>query len=324
MIQSALTIVDRRRDHDLPRAGLALTVLCRCRSSSTRRPLQQAARPAVTRRCSNDWPSCPRTSRRTSPASAWSRPSPARTTGWTASPRPHARVRPEALLDQASAFFDPLIGFIPSLGLAAVLIYGGNLVIDGKVARGFTAFYFYVGMLIGPMRMLGGSARVGAARDCGRRAGSSSCSTAGRRSRPLRTPAAAGRRRRVELRGRDLRYPGAGADTDRGSTSSRPGRDGRDRRWHRLGQDDAGRLDLAPVRRDRGRVLVDGADVRTVDADRCAARSPSSPRTASSSRATIADNIAYARDDVTESRSSRPRERAQIEIHHTCRTATTP
>ena len=31
-----------------------------------------------------------------------------------------------------SAFNDPLLGFIPSIGLAAVLLYGGNLVIDGE------------------------------------------------------------------------------------------------------------------------------------------------------------------------------------------------
>ncbi|MGH2907347.1 MAG: ABC transporter ATP-binding protein, partial [Solirubrobacterales bacterium] len=57
-----------------------------------------------------------------------------------------------------SAFYDPLLGFIPSLGLAAVLIYGGNQVIQGNMSLGhFTSFYFYMGMLIGPMRMLGSS-----------------------------------------------------------------------------------------------------------------------------------------------------------------------
>ena len=57
-----------------------------------------------------------------------------------------------------SAFNDPLLGFIPSIGMAAVLLYGGNLVIDGEMTlAAFTSFYFFVGMLIGPMRMLGTS-----------------------------------------------------------------------------------------------------------------------------------------------------------------------
>jgi ATP-binding cassette subfamily B protein len=54
------------------------------------------------------------------------------------------------------AFYSPLLGFLPSLGLAVVLLVGGNLVIDGKLSLGeFTAFYTYLLMLIGPMRMLG-------------------------------------------------------------------------------------------------------------------------------------------------------------------------
>src|SRR5687767_889607 len=54
------------------------------------------------------------------------------------------------------AFYSPLIGFLPSLGLAVVLLVGGNMVIDGTLTLGeFTAFYAYLLMLIGPMRMLG-------------------------------------------------------------------------------------------------------------------------------------------------------------------------
>ncbi|MGI8726995.1 MAG: ABC transporter ATP-binding protein [Solirubrobacterales bacterium] len=54
------------------------------------------------------------------------------------------------------AFYNPLIGFLPSLGLAAVLLVGGRQVIGGTLTLGeFTAFYTYVLMLTGPMRMLG-------------------------------------------------------------------------------------------------------------------------------------------------------------------------
>jgi ABC-type multidrug transport system fused ATPase/permease subunit len=54
------------------------------------------------------------------------------------------------------AFYSPMLGFLPSLGLAVVLFVGGRAVIDGSITLGdFTAFYTYLLMLIGPMRMLG-------------------------------------------------------------------------------------------------------------------------------------------------------------------------
>lgn len=54
------------------------------------------------------------------------------------------------------AFYSPLMGFLPSLGLGVVLFVGGRQVIDGSLTLGeFTAFYTYVILLTGPMRTLG-------------------------------------------------------------------------------------------------------------------------------------------------------------------------
>ena len=54
------------------------------------------------------------------------------------------------------AFYNPFIGFLPQLGLAAILLVGGRQAINGTISVGdFVAFYGYVVMLIGPMRMLG-------------------------------------------------------------------------------------------------------------------------------------------------------------------------
>ncbi len=54
------------------------------------------------------------------------------------------------------AKFNPAIGFLPQLGLAAVLLIGGNRVIHAHLTLGqFTQFYLYLNMLIGPMRSLG-------------------------------------------------------------------------------------------------------------------------------------------------------------------------
>ncbi len=49
-----------------------------------------------------------------------------------------------------------MIGFLPQLGLAAVLLLGGESVIHAHLSLGqFTEFYLYLNMLIAPMRSLG-------------------------------------------------------------------------------------------------------------------------------------------------------------------------
>jgi ATP-binding cassette subfamily B protein len=54
------------------------------------------------------------------------------------------------------AFYSPFIGFLPQLGLAALLLVGGRQVINNTITVGeFIAFYGYVLMLTGPMRGLG-------------------------------------------------------------------------------------------------------------------------------------------------------------------------
>jgi ABC-type multidrug transport system fused ATPase/permease subunit len=54
------------------------------------------------------------------------------------------------------ATFNPLIAFLPQLGLSAVLIIGGESVIHSHLKLGqFTQFYLYLNMLVTPMRALG-------------------------------------------------------------------------------------------------------------------------------------------------------------------------
>ncbi|HST39178.1 MAG TPA: ABC transporter ATP-binding protein, partial [Conexibacter sp.] len=67
------------------------------------------------------------------------------------------RVFDQAMIaTRLQAFYAPFIGFLPNLGLAAILFVGGRQVIDGTLTLGeFTAFYAYLLLLIGPMRMLG-------------------------------------------------------------------------------------------------------------------------------------------------------------------------
>jgi ATP-binding cassette subfamily B protein len=54
------------------------------------------------------------------------------------------------------AFYNPMISFLPNLGLAAILLFGGREVIHGQLSVGaFAAFYAYLLMLISPMQTLG-------------------------------------------------------------------------------------------------------------------------------------------------------------------------
>jgi len=54
------------------------------------------------------------------------------------------------------AFYTPLMGFLPNLGLAVVLFVGGRQVISGGISVGdFAAFVTYVILLSGPVRWFG-------------------------------------------------------------------------------------------------------------------------------------------------------------------------
>jgi ABC-type multidrug transport system fused ATPase/permease subunit len=68
-----------------------------------------------------------------------------------------ARVFEQAMVaTRLEATFNPVIGFLPQLGLAAVLLIGGRAVIHAHLTLGqFTQFYLYLNILISPMRSLG-------------------------------------------------------------------------------------------------------------------------------------------------------------------------
>ncbi len=67
------------------------------------------------------------------------------------------RVFSQAMVaTRLEAIYNPVIGFLPQLGLAAVLLLGGERVIHAELSLGqFTAFFLYLNMLIAPMRSLG-------------------------------------------------------------------------------------------------------------------------------------------------------------------------
>ena len=95
------------------------------------------------------------------------------------------------------AFYSPLIGFLPQLGLAAILLVGGRQAINGTITVGeFVAFYGYVLMLTGADADARHRARDGAARGGLGRAGVRDprprAAAHGARRTPRRCPPAAG------------------------------------------------------------------------------------------------------------------------------------
>jgi ATP-binding cassette subfamily B protein len=68
-----------------------------------------------------------------------------------------ARVFSQSMIStRIRALYTPLIGFLPQLGLAAILVVGGREVAAGRLSVGdFVAFYGYVLMLVSPLRTLG-------------------------------------------------------------------------------------------------------------------------------------------------------------------------
>jgi ABC-type multidrug transport system fused ATPase/permease subunit len=108
------------------------------------------------------------------------------------------------------ARYNPMIGFLPQLGLAAVLLIGGQAVIKAHLTLGqFTAFYLYLNMLIAPMRSLGVMLNLA------QRATASGArlfqvlDRAPRMNEPPGAPALPPGNGHVELRGVTLRYEGA-------------------------------------------------------------------------------------------------------------------
>jgi ABC-type multidrug transport system fused ATPase/permease subunit len=213
------------------------------------------------------------------------------------------------------AFYQPLIGFLPNLGLAAILLVGGRQVIDGSLTLGaFTAFYTYMLMLISPMRTLG--VFLGMAQ----RAVASGArifqilDRAPEMTVPEGAPALPPGDGHVELRGVSVTYEGStepalrdvDLDVPAGTTIAL------------VGTTASGKttlVSLIPRLYDptAGHVLVDGADVREVRLDslrHATALVTDDPFLFSAS---VHENIAYARPDASREDVEEAARRAQAD-----------
>jgi ATP-binding cassette subfamily B protein len=195
------------------------------------------------------------------------------------------------------AFFSPLIGLLPQLGIALVLLIGGREVIAGNLSLGeFTAFYTYLVILAAPMRMLGmamGMAQRAIA------SGNRLFEVLDREPRiesPEGAPALPEGGGRVRMHGVTLRYPGANAPALRGvDLEVAPGST-----VALVGPSGSGKTSLvALVARlydpTEGSVEVDGADLRTVDVPSLRSQIAFVSDESFLFTASVAENIAYAR-----------------------------
>jgi ABC-type multidrug transport system fused ATPase/permease subunit len=213
-----------------------------------------------------------------------------------------ARVFDQSIYStRLQAFFSPLIGLLPQLGIALILLIGGRAVIEGDLSLGdFTAFYTYLVMLAGPMRMLGvtmGMAQRAIA------AGNRMFEILDREptiQSPPGAPALPAGGGAVALRGVNLAYPGGGVD----ALSDVDLEVAAGRTIALVGPSGAGKTTLvALIARlydpDAGTVEVDGVDVREVDVDSLRTEIAFVADDSFLFTAGVAENIAYARGDAT-------------------------
>ncbi|HEY7893188.1 MAG TPA: ABC transporter ATP-binding protein [Solirubrobacteraceae bacterium] len=237
-----------------------------------------------------------------------------------------ARVFEQAMVaTRLEAKYNPVIAFLPQLGIAAVLLIGGESVVHGHLTLGqFAKFYLYLNMLVSPTRSLGMTLNLA------QRATASGARIFELLDRAPRMTERAGAaplpagRGHVQLRGVTLHYEHDHELTALGAaTTERHGkRDARavlsdinldiagGRTVALVGATGSGKtslVSLIPRLYDvsEGQVLLDGIDVRdvTMRSLRSAIAVVSDDPFLFST--TVAENIAYARPDAT---------RAEIEL----------
>jgi ABC-type multidrug transport system fused ATPase/permease subunit len=199
------------------------------------------------------------------------------------------------------AFYQPLLGFIPMIGMAAVLLVGGRQAANGSISIGdFVAFYGYVAMLTGPVRMLG------MALGMAQRAVASGARVFELLDRPPRLTAPAGApplpegRGAIEMRNVTVAYEGSEPVLRDVNLSVAAGET-----VALVGPTGSGKTTLAaliprlydPV---EGAVLIDGADVRGVDPESLRHQVALVSDDAFLFSAPLRENIAYARPGASD------------------------
>ena len=213
-----------------------------------------------------------------------------------------ARVFSQSMVEaRLQTIYNPRIAFMPQIGLAAILLVGGAEVVHAQLSVGdFTAFYIYLLMLLAPMSALGASLALA------QRAAASGVRVFEVLDRspelvaPPGAPPLPPGDGHVRLEHVTMRYAQAARDALHDVDLDVPG----GRTVALVGATGSGKTTLAAlVARlydpGGGRVLIDGADVRSVDVAslrRAVAITGDDPFLFST---TVHSNIAYARPNAT-------------------------
>jgi ABC-type multidrug transport system fused ATPase/permease subunit len=215
---------------------------------------------------------------------------------------------------RVQAFFSPLIGLLPQIGIALVLLVGGREVINGSLSLGaFVAFYTYVAMLAGPMRSLGmalGMAQRAVA------SGNRMFEILDREpaiQSPPGAPALPAGGGAVELHGVTLRYNGGSPSLTHVDLSVEAGKT-----VALVGPSGSGKTSLVGLIArlydpSEGAVLVDGADVRDVDIESLRSQIAFVADDSFLFTASVAENIAYAHQDASLEQIEAAARRAQAD-----------
>ncbi len=226
-----------------------------------------------------------------------------------------ARVFDQSMVStRLRAFYNPFLGFLPQLGLAAIVLVGGRQVIDETISVGeFVAFYGYVMMLTAPMRTLGvslGMAQRAVA------SGARVFEILDRHPQLTSPPGAPALPRgggRVEMRGVTFAYEGGppvlrdlDLEVEAGKTLALVGGTG------------SGKTTLLSLIArlydvDEGAVLIDGADVRGIDVTSLRGEIALCSDDAFLFSASLRENIAYACPEASDDQVRRAARRAGVE-----------
>jgi ATP-binding cassette subfamily B protein len=215
---------------------------------------------------------------------------------------------------QLRAFYNPLLGFLPNIGLALVLLVGGQQVIDNQLSLGeFSAFYLYLMMLTFPMRMLGialGMAQRAIA------SGNRLFEVLDREPRITSAPDAPPLPEgpgKVEIERASLAYNGGEPALEDVDLTVEPGRT-----VALVGPTGSGKTSLVALLArlydaSRGAVLIDGVDVREVDVASLRSQIAFVADESFLFSATVAENIAYARPEASREEIETAARRAQAD-----------
>jgi ATP-binding cassette, subfamily B, bacterial len=210
------------------------------------------------------------------------------------------------------AFYTPLMGFLPNIGVAVVMLVGGNQVINGSLSLGdFTTFYIYLLMLSGPVRWLGMSLSMAQRAVASGNRMFEVLDREPEMTSPPGAPPLPPSGGQVSLQRVTLRYDGnepALTDID---LEVEPGRT-----VALVGPTASGKTSLVGLLArlydpSEGRVVIDGADVRDVDLQSLRHEIAFVADDSFLFSDTVAANIAYAKPDATREEIEAAARRAQ-------------